>query len=49
MPNPVKGESQAAYVARYMSSAESRKTFPDRKQRLAVAYSKYREAKKRKP
>ncbi len=42
MPNPRKNESQKEYIARYMSSEEAKKTFPDEKQRLAVAYSKYR-------
>ncbi len=46
MPKPNPGESEADYVARYMSSAEAKKKFPDEKQRLAVAYSEYRRHKK---
>jgi hypothetical protein len=42
MPLPKKNEKQNAYVARYMSSTEAQKSFPDEKQRLAVAYSEYR-------
>jgi hypothetical protein len=46
-PNPEKGESLASFVGRYVSSPHAEKTFPDKKQRLAVSYSKYREAKKK--
>src|SRR3972149_1222641 len=46
MPNPKKGESQADYVKRFMGSEEAKRDFPDEKQRLAVAHSKYREWKK---
>jgi len=42
MPKPNSKESEADYVARYMNSAEAKKKFPDEKQRLAVAYSEYR-------
>ncbi len=42
MPSPKKNEKQNAYVARYMSSTEAQKSFPDEKQRLAVAFSEYR-------
>jgi hypothetical protein len=42
MPKPNPGESREAYVARFMSSAEAKKDFPDEKQRLAVAYSEYK-------
>jgi hypothetical protein len=42
MPNVRKGESKSKYVARYVSSAEAIKSFPDVKQRLAVAYSEYK-------
>lgn len=48
MPIPKDNESEADFVARYMSSDESQKSFPDEKQRLAVAYSTYREHKKKK-
>ena len=42
MPNPRRGEKQESYIRRYVRSKEAAKTFPDIKQRLAVAYSKYR-------
>jgi hypothetical protein len=42
MPNPRQGEKQTSFIARYVKSRESRKRFPDIKQRLAVAYSKFR-------
>lgn len=47
MPRPKKGERQAKFVERYVSSAESKKRFPDLKQRLAVAYSEYKQARKK--
>lgn len=43
MPRPDKGESEAAFVARYMSDAEARTSYPEEKQRAAVAYSLYKE------
>jgi hypothetical protein len=48
MPKPAKGESQKHYLARYMSSKEAEKSFPDQKQRAAVAYSEFSRRKKRK-
>jgi len=39
MPYPVKGEKKGAYVSRFMGSEEAQKSFPDQKQRAAVAYS----------
>ena len=48
MPNPQKGENLSHFVSRYMGSGEAQKTFPDPKQRAAVAYSKMRRKKKRK-
>lgn len=48
MPSPAKGESLSGFVSKYMGSSEARKSFPKRAQRAAVAYSEYREAKKRK-
>lgn len=41
MPLPAKGEKQKSYIARYVKSKEAQKSFPDIKQRLAVAYSEY--------
>ena len=42
MPKPNKGESREEYIARFMSSEEAKKSFPDEKQRLAAAYSYWR-------
>ena len=42
MPRPIRGESRQHFVSRYMGDAEARKSFPDQKQRAAVAYSLYR-------
>jgi hypothetical protein len=42
MPEPHKGEKRASYIQRYVKSKEAQKSFPDIKQRLAVAYSEYR-------
>lgn len=42
MPLPNKGEKRQSYIARYVKSKEAQKSFPDIKQRLAVAYSEYR-------
>lgn len=46
MPNPRKGESSKAFMARFMGSHEADEDFPDPKQRAAVAYSKLRKRKK---
>jgi len=43
MPIPHKGESREDFVARYMSSEEAKKAYPDDEQRLAIAYSKYKQ------
>ena len=43
MPKPKKGESQEQFVARFMSSEEAKKDYPDKDKRLAVAYSIWRE------
>lgn len=47
MPNPRKGDSEDAFVQRYMASAEARKSYPDDKQRYAVAKSKWRNRNKK--
>lgn len=39
MPKPRKGETKEEFIARFMSSEEAKRDFPDEKQRLAVAYS----------
>jgi hypothetical protein len=43
MPTPKKGESKSEFVARYMGSSEAQRTFPNAKQRVAVANSVYKE------
>lgn len=47
MPSPRSGETEKAFVARCMGSAEAKGDFPDQKQRAAFCYSKYHESKKR--
>lgn len=42
MPTPNKGEPESKFIARCMNSGESKKTFPDHKQRLAFCFSQYR-------
>jgi hypothetical protein len=39
MPNREKGEPLNKFIGRYMRSKEARKSFPNAKQRVAVAYS----------
>lgn len=46
MPKPKQDESKEDYVARFMSSEEAKRDYPDEKQRLAVAYSEYKRSKK---
>jgi hypothetical protein len=46
MPKPKPGETEAEFVARYMSSEEAKRDFPEEKQRLAVAYSEYKKHRK---
>ncbi len=41
MPNPSKDETKEEYIARFMKSEEAQRDFPEEKQRLAVAYSKW--------
>lgn len=47
MPEPSKGEKLSDFVAKYMGSKKARKDFPEQKQRAAVAYSTFKEAKKK--
>lgn len=42
MPKPHKEETEQEYVSRFMGDPESRKDYPDEKQRAAVAYSMWR-------
>lgn len=41
MPNPHKGETRSEFVQRFMTSKEAQRSFPNEKQRLAVAYSEW--------
>lgn len=43
LPDPRKSEKRSEYVSRFMSSKSAKKEFPDREQRVAVAYSKWRD------
>lgn len=43
MPSPRTNETKKDWVNRCMSDSEQKKTFPDRKQRLAVCYKKWEE------
>jgi len=42
MPAPKKGEKQNDFVSRCMSSEESKRSFPDTKQRVAFCNSQWR-------
>lgn len=46
MPSPTRKESLSGFVSRYMGSGEARKSFPDPKQRYAVARSEFKRKKK---
>jgi hypothetical protein len=46
MPKPESGESLSDYVGKFMSDKRDKKWKP--KQRAAIAYSEYREMKKKK-
>jgi hypothetical protein len=48
MPAPESGEKLSSFIGRYMGSKKANKDFPDQKQRAAVAYSTFKEAKKKK-
>jgi hypothetical protein len=43
MPYPTPGETTQHYVSRFMGSPEARSSFPDQKQRAAVAYSMHKQ------
>lgn len=49
LPTPGKGESDDDFVSRFMSNEEAKKEFPDREQRLGVAFSKLRDAGRKVP
>jgi len=46
MPIPRKNEKKSDFIERYMGSAEAQRSFPNAKQRVAVANSVYKEKKK---
>lgn len=46
MPNPKRGEKQSDYIKRFMRSKEARRSYPDREQRSAVAYGKWKKRKR---
>jgi hypothetical protein len=43
IPKPTKEETKQEYIARFMSDETMKKEYPDEKQRLAIAYSEFRE------
>jgi hypothetical protein len=47
LPAPKKGEKTKDFVGRFMGHEEANKTFPEAKQRTAVAYQTYRDTKKK--
>jgi hypothetical protein len=42
MPNPNPKETQDDFISRFMSDEAMKKKYPNKKQRLAVAYSHWR-------
>jgi len=46
VPKPAGRETAKKFIARFMANEAMKKEFPDHKQRLAVAYSTVRRAKK---
>jgi hypothetical protein len=46
LPVPKKGEKKSDFIERYMGSSEAQRSFPNAKQRVAVANSVYKEKKK---
>ena len=46
MPRPTKGQTQDEFISEYVSSSEAIKKYPDKSQRLAIAYSLWRQHKK---
>ena len=43
LPNPTNSETEDEFVARFMDDEQAKQDFPDNDQRLAVAYSTYRD------
>lgn len=46
MPKPESGEKLSTFLHRFLKSGEAKKSFPNAKQRIAVAESEYRARKK---
>jgi len=44
LPQPASADALKAWIDRFMSSEVAKKEYPDHSQRLAVAYSKWRES-----
>ncbi len=48
MPEPRKGENMGEFMHRFMGSSEAEKSFPKRKQRVAVGLSMFKRRKRKK-
>jgi hypothetical protein len=48
MPLPDKGETQDDFIARFMSDERMKQRYPNKTQRLAVAYQHWKEKSKKK-
>lgn len=46
IPTPEKDEEQSAFIERVMGNETMKKEYPNQKQRLAIAYSQWHDAKK---
>lgn len=46
MPTPNKEEERDAFISRFMSNERMKKEYPNNKQRIAVANSKWRESRR---
>ena len=46
LPKPRTGEKEDVFVARFMSNGDAKEEFTDNKQRLGVAFSRFRESRK---
>lgn len=46
MPAPRKGEDLQHFIARFMASREAQRSFPNQKQRVAVAHAMFRKRKR---
>ena len=48
MPKPRKNEKRSDYISRFITDDRMEEKYPDRKQRLAIAYSEWRKHRKNK-